>query len=141
MKILEIHRDKFGEYAVKNDNKNKRLKSFVHLLDAVEYCKLREANTIKFYNYKKEIKGIIDNIDKRSIIDSSLIYNGNIKICPKCNIKFDEKNLLFSIEIQGKYDGITYYQCSSCLTFWSAFTGLEIINVQKEEEENVHKRF
>ena len=32
---------------------------------------------------------------------------------------------LIGIEIQGEYDGISYWQCPDCKTYWSRFTGEE----------------
>ena len=35
---------------------------------------------------------------------------------------------LIGIEIQGEYDGISYWQCPFCKTTWDRFTGKEVEN-------------
>jgi hypothetical protein len=36
---------------------------------------------------------------------------------------------LLSIEIQGEYDGILYYQCPKCETYWGRFSGKEVMEL------------
>lgn len=71
--------------------------------------------------------------------DERLTDVHDLKNCPECNAnmvgdpipkedrKYYGKSTNFSnwlgIEVRGKYDGISYWQCPSCKTTWDRFTG------------------
>ena len=62
--------------------------------------------------------------------------------CPKCKASWDGGDIpenirqhysppykwskLVGIEIQGKYDGVSYWQCPICKTTWDRWTGEEV---------------
>jgi len=49
-----------------------------------------------------------------------------MKNCPCCKALWrDEEGFgvnIMGIEIRGKYDGVSYWKCTSCNTYWDRFT-------------------
>jgi hypothetical protein len=39
-------------------------------------------------------------------------------------------NKLIGIEIQGEYDGVLYWKCPDCESYWGRFSGNEVTNLE-----------
>jgi len=72
------------------------------------------------------------------------------KTCPECKADWrgklipkkdrhlyssDRYSRLIGIEIQGGYDGVSFWECPDCHTRWDRFTGEKVEKVKKEIEE------
>lgn len=60
--------------------------------------------------------------------------------CPFCKADLSYEvnghrySKLSGIEIQGGYDGVSYWYCPECMTVWDRFTGEEQVDFFKREE-------
>lgn len=79
--------------------------------------------------------GFPDNLDDLTDIEANALYTarsyGWTKENPKCF-----KHTLMGVEIQGEYDGILFWQCTACNTYWKRFewSDLSIVEKWKENE-------
>lgn len=77
----------------------------------------------------------IEDLDSMSFIEMNALWTarsyGWTKENPKCF-----KHTLMGVEIQGVYDGVLFWQCARCNTYWKRFewSDLSIVEKWKENE-------